>query len=330
MSKNINKEFIYKLLALFGALALFELLPIIITTFMPNLSYGSTTLGKIQEELSSRYWIGEVSWISFILFFATLAYLLFNTFKNPALQYASIFFCIAIVFLSLWPVMILVNIIDYCVYTNPPFISNYANEFPASKNIEANADIIIKEFKEYFDKFVPECIRKKNKGFKIETTTSDDSCWRAIYLKRSGEIDKKVSAYFPETDRLLEDPQIHNAIFSILDPGVEIPPHRGYFKGYLRYHLGIVIPEKDKAYIVCGGQKHEWKVKEGVLFDDMYMHHVKNPSNQLRVVLYLDVKRKESNPILSGLNDLTTYLIEINPLVKTFLQNQHKQIKSEE
>ena len=159
MSKNINKEFIYKLLALFGALALFELLPIIITTFMPNLSYGSTTLGKIQEELSSRYWIGEVSWISFILFFATLAYLLFNTFKNPALQYASIFFCIAIVFLSLWPVMILVNLIDYCVYNNPPFISNYTNEFPASKNIEANADIIIKEFKEYFDKFVPECIR---------------------------------------------------------------------------------------------------------------------------------------------------------------------------
>ena len=81
---------------------------------------------------------------------------------------------------------------------------------------------------------------------------------------------------------------------------------------------------------MCGGQKHEWKVKEGVLFDDMYMHHVKNPSNQLRVVLYLDVKRKESNPIISGLNELTTYLIEINPFVKAFIQNQHKQIKSQE
>ena len=82
MAKSINKDTLYKLLAVFGVLAVFELLPVIITTFMPNFSYGSTTFGKIHGELSNRYWLGEICWISFILFFVTLAYLLFNTFKN--------------------------------------------------------------------------------------------------------------------------------------------------------------------------------------------------------------------------------------------------------
>ena len=141
---------------------------------------------------------------------------------------------------------------------------------------------------------------------------------------------------FPNTIKLIEDEQIHNAFFSILDPGVEIPPHVGYYKGYLRYHMGIEIPNNntgrtdDKAYIVCGDEKYIWKEKEGIVFDDMYLHYVKNPTNQRRVVLYLDVKRKSENPIITFINNIGIYLMENSILLKTFLKNQHNQNKISE
>jgi aspartyl/asparaginyl beta-hydroxylase (cupin superfamily) len=146
-------------------------------------------------------------------------------------------------------------------------------------------------------------------------------------LKKYGKIvDGIVNDKFPTTINLLKDDQIHNAFFSILDPGVEIPPHTGYYKGYLRYHLGVKIPNGDeKAYIVCGGEKYTWKEKEGVLFDDMYLHYVKNPTKKQRVVLYLDVKRKSDNKFVNFINDVCISLMENSPVLKMFLKNQHTQ-----
>ena len=140
---------------------------------------------------------------------------------------------------------------------------------------------------------------------------------------------------FPATCALVEDPQIHNAFFSILDPGVEIPPHVGYYKGYLRYHMGVEIPNNDsaddtkKAYIVCGGQRYVWKKGEGVLFDDLFLHHVKNPANQRRAVLYLDIVRKSDNVFINMLNKTGIDMLENSPVVKAFVKNQHAQIKTQ-
>jgi beta-hydroxylase len=131
----------------------------------------------------------------------------------------------------------------------------------------------------------------------------------------------------------LNEDQIHNAFFSILDPGVEIPPHFGYYKGYLRYHLGIVIPNNDtnknddKAYIICGGEKYVWKEKEGIVFDDMFLHYVKNPTNKTRVILYIDIKRIFDSTFLNFINNIGIHLIEGSILFKLFLKNQHVQKK---
>ena len=144
-----------------------------------------------------------------------------------------------------------------------------------------------------------------------------------------------MSKYFPNTIELLKNEQIHNAFFSILDPGVEIPPHIGYYKGYLRYHMGVIIPNNntgkidDKAYIVCGGEKYIWEDNKGVVFDDLYLHYVKNPTNQLRVVLYLDIKRNSNSHIVNTINDVGIYLIENSFIFNNFLKNQHSQNKIE-
>jgi aspartyl/asparaginyl beta-hydroxylase (cupin superfamily) len=96
--------------------------------------------------------------------------------------------------------------------------------------------------------------------------------------------------------------------------------------------MGVVIPNNnsnrmdDKAYIVCGGEKYIWKEKEGVMFDDMYLHYVKNDTNMTRVVLYLDIKR-QSHPVINGINEIGIFLIENSILFNLFLKNQHNQKK---
>ena len=39
-------------------------------------------------------------------------------------------------------------------------------------------------------------------------------------------------------------PNLFQAFFSILEPGKSIPAHEGPYCGYLRYHLGLIVPEE--------------------------------------------------------------------------------------
>ena len=55
--------------------------------------------------------------------------------------------------------------------------------------------------------------------------------------------------------------------------------------------------------------------------------HVKNPTNQRRFVLYLDIKRISNSNIVNNINDIGINLIENSILLKTFIKNQHTQTK---
>ena len=85
-------------------------------------------------------------------------------------------------------------------------------------------------------------------------------------------------------------------MFSILEPGKHIPRHIGFFKGVLRYHLALEVPDEGECYILVGGEKYSWKEGEDVLFDDTYLHEVWNKSSKQRVVLFCDVLRDEDLP----------------------------------
>jgi len=315
-------------------LILVEIVPYFITILFPNLCYGCTSTGKLHQHLNTILKFSYFAWIAYVFLFC---YLIYNSlfFKNPALKYFVICVCL---FMIYFPTLPLINIITFMlclIYKNPPFVVNHGKEFPGSIQIEQNSDEIIKEFKSYNNKNKSECIRTNNPGFIIENNSIAENCWRSLYLKKTGKFDNNMIKYFPNTIKLLQDKQIHNAFFSILDPGVEIPPHIGYYKGYLRYHMGVVIPNNDsgrtddKAYIVCGGKKYIWKKGAGVLFDDMYLHYVKNPTNQMRVVLYLDIKRKSESWFVNKINDIGIYLLEHSILLNRFLKNQHSQNKIE-
>jgi beta-hydroxylase len=229
----------------------------------------------------------------------------------------------------MFPILNLINTILIFSLNNRPFIKNIDQEFPENRLFEKNYKIIKNEFIKYNQKEKIDCFRKSNPilGNIDSIDINNDYCWRTLYLKRTGKLIKDKISYFPKTMELINNKQIHNAFFSILDPHVEIKPHVGYYKGYLRYHLGLVIPEENgiKPYIICGGIKYTWDEGKGVLFDDMYLHYVNNQTNKQRVVLYLDIKRENINGVLKSIIDFGNYLSEHSIIVDMVIKNQHNQ-----
>jgi beta-hydroxylase len=103
----------------------------------------------------------------------------------------------------------------------------------------------------------------------------------------------------PQTAQLVESiPRMHCAIFAILAPGKHIPPHRGLYKGLLRYHLGVRIPgAAGLCRIKVGGETRAWEEGRGLVFDDTQTHEVWNDSDARRVVLMIDLERPLSLPL---------------------------------
>jgi beta-hydroxylase len=92
-------------------------------------------------------------------------------------------------------------------------------------------------------------------------------------------------------------------MFAIIASGTHIPPHVGFFKSVLRYHLALMASDDAPVYIVVGSQEYRWREGEDVLFDDTYLHEMWNKSQERRVVLFCDVLRdKTLPPLIRGLN----------------------------
>lgn len=117
--------------------------------------------------------------------------------------------------------------------------------------------------------------------------------WRTLLLKAYGVWIEENCHQFPRTYHLLKQcEQVPTILFSILEPGVVIPPHNGQLKGILRYHLALQVPQNGDCFIKVGGEEYRWKEGEGLLFDDVFLHEVQNNSNEYRIVLFLDVKKQ--------------------------------------
>lgn len=124
--------------------------------------------------------------------------------------------------------------------------------------------------------------------------------WKKVYLKWYSESPNYAYKLFPSTMEFIDNHKdIKLAMFSLLEPGGRILPHRGPFPGCIRVHLCLTGPNHDDCYINVGGKKYSWREGEIVCFDDTYRHYVVNNTNKERVVLFLDVERRMK---LSALN----------------------------
>lgn len=116
--------------------------------------------------------------------------------------------------------------------------------------------------------------------------------WNVFMFYSVGRFFPDNRAACPRTCEILDGiPNLFQSFVSILEAGKSIPAHEGSYLGYLRYHLGIRIPENDPPSIRVRDQMHVWREGESVLFDDSWEHEVYNESDGDRVVLIVDVFR---------------------------------------
>jgi aspartyl/asparaginyl beta-hydroxylase (cupin superfamily) len=119
-----------------------------------------------------------------------------------------------------------------------------------------------------------------------------DKRWSVFMLYCYGEKPEFNRAQCPRTCELLDSiPHLCQGFFSILDPGKSIPRHTSPSRYYLRYHLGLTVPERNPPYLLLRDQKYTWQQGEAVLFDDSWDHEIVNHATELRAVLIVDVLR---------------------------------------
>ena len=162
--------------------------------------------------------------------------------------------------------------------------------------------------------------------------------WKSFMFK-SGEFIEENCALAPQTAALLRNiPGVYTAFFSVLEPDQHIKAHWGYWKGFVRYHLGVIIPDNNrdsKCWIrinpdaqsrsgdrtqIEQGEKYFWHDGEAVLFDDTFLHDAANNADQVRVVLFLDVARKMVWP-LALLNRLFLWIAHKDKSVRAIRTN---------
>jgi aspartyl/asparaginyl beta-hydroxylase (cupin superfamily) len=111
-------------------------------------------------------------------------------------------------------------------------------------------------------------------------------------------------------------------MFSILEPGKHLPPHRGPYNGVLRLHLGLIVPEpRDQLGIRVENQLYRWREGEAVIFDDAYEHEAWNRTEHTRVVLFVDFIKPTRQPARL-LNWLLLHLAVFTPFIREGLDNQ--------
>ena len=191
------------------------------------------------------------------------------------------------------------------------FHHNYQIKYPFFNELEENHEVVKRECERLLE-LKDQIHNVQGMGGKKTEGGIHDIQWKSFMFKAGSFIDENCELC-PETAKMLKRiPRIKQAFFSILYPNQYIYPHRGYFRGFLRYHLGVIVPSNNadkKCWLRVDDQAmgkskdydkddmkdaeiYHWKNGEGVLFDDNYLHDAANESNEIRVVLWIDVVRK--------------------------------------
>ncbi|WKV71380.1 aspartyl/asparaginyl beta-hydroxylase domain-containing protein [Streptomyces sp. PCS3-D2] len=146
--------------------------------------------------------------------------------------------------------------------------------------------------------------------------TQDDQ-WKTYFFAGYGIDFETNRERCPRTIELLKNVDgLSTAFFSILGPGKRLHEHRGPYKGVLRYHLALKIPDpQDACGIRVGGETAHWEEGRSMVFDDTFPHEAWNETDEDRVVLFMDIVRPLKFPY-AILNRLALKYIASTPFVR--------------
>jgi beta-hydroxylase len=181
---------------------------------------------------------------------------------------------------------------------NEPVIST--EKFPELRLLRDNWQVIREEAVRLFDEGRIRAAAKNNDwGFH----SFFKSGWKRFYLKWYEDFLPSARATCPKTVDLLNAiPSVHGAMFALLPPGGKLGSHRDPFAGSLRYHLGLVTPNSDKCHIFVDGVECIWRDGEDFLFDETFIHHAENTTDQTRIILFCDVERPMKFRFMTAIN----------------------------
>jgi ornithine lipid ester-linked acyl 2-hydroxylase len=147
---------------------------------------------------------------------------------------------------------------------------------------------------------------------------SADQGWKTFLFTGFGATSDEAAHLCPETWRVSNTiPGLKTALFSILEPGKHLAPHRGAYNGVLRLHLGLLVPDagSDQLGIRVGDEICEWHEGKAVIFDDCFEHEAWNRTDQVRVVLMIDFVKPLRFPA-SMVNWLILHLAPFTPYIR--------------
>jgi hypothetical protein len=130
------------------------------------------------------------------------------------------------------------------------------------------------------------------------------------YLNK-GSVQGHFAFHFPQTSKILNELRQENLLFegtpfgfcffSSLHGNSRIQPHVSPMNLRLRVHLPLIVPKEDPTdqEIKCGMKvgpiARQWKEGKALVFDDAYEHSVWNETDQLRVLLLVDMWHPDIN-----------------------------------
>jgi beta-hydroxylase len=154
-------------------------------------------------------------------------------------------------------------------------------------------------------------------------TISQDRGWKTFLLAGYGFKSDANIALCPQTWAACQQiPGLITVMYSILEPGKHLPPHRGPYNGVLRLHLGLIVPEpREDLGIRVEKAIYRWKNGEAVIFDDAFEHEAWNRTPHTRVVLFVDFRKPLRFPA-NFLNWLLLNLAVFTPFIREGADNQ--------
>lgn len=184
-------------------------------------------------------------------------------------------------------------------YPGVPEIEFHDREqFPQLEELERDTDAIRAEFDALIAaeaaEMVPYIQYPERVPLRQWKELNKNPKWTAIHLLRNGERVDANARHCPKTMAAiakLPQPLVKgaspNAMFSLLAPRTRIPPHTGVANTRLVCHLPLIVPPN--CGFRCGATTIEWRVGESFVFDDTIEHEAWNDSDELRVVLIVDL-----------------------------------------
>jgi beta-hydroxylase len=95
---------------------------------------------------------------------------------------------------------------------------------------------------------------------------------------------------------LKQIPGVNGAMFSLLPARSILTRHLDPIASSLRLHMGLATPNSNACFIDVDSQVYSWRDGEILIFDETFLHHVRNDTDQSRLILMCDVRRPLNFP----------------------------------